>query len=152
MYNICTLYNIIKNLIQPRKTMPKTAKKPTRSKIVKKLDVIFSQYIRLSNADKRGMCKCVTCGKEGHWKNGGIQAGHFMSRKNYSTRWNEDNVKPQCVGCNMFRSGEQFKFSKYLGDKLSNELYQKSQEITKFTNDELQEMIDEYSAKVKRLS
>ena len=55
-----------------KKTMPKTSKKPTRSKLVKKLDVIFSQYIRLSNSNSRGYCKCVTCGKEGHWKNGGI--------------------------------------------------------------------------------
>ena len=91
--------------------MPKTAKKPTRSKLIKKLDVVFSQYIRLSNADNRGMCTCVTCNKQFHWKN--IQAGHFMSRKHYSTRWNENNVKPQCVGCNMFKSGEQYKYSIY---------------------------------------
>ena len=69
-------------------------KKLTRSKIVKKLDAVFSQYIRLSNADKNGYCTCVTCGKKYFWKQ--IQAGHFMSRKHYSTRWLEDNVKPQC--------------------------------------------------------
>lgn len=130
--------------------MPKTAKKPTRSKLVKKLDVVFSQYTRLSNADSRGMCTCVTCGKQFHWKK--IQAGHFMSRKHYSTRWLEENVKPQCVGCNMFKSGEQYKFSKYLGNKLAEELYKKSQEITKFTNVELQELIDLYTTKVKKLS
>lgn len=130
--------------------MPKTAKKPTRSKLVKKLDVVFSQYVRLSNADYRGMCTCVTCGRQYHWKK--IQAGHFMSRKNYSTRFDEENVKPQCVGCNMFKSGEQYKFSLYLGNKLSEELHAKSQQITKFTNDELQDMIDHYSAKVKKLS
>ena len=130
--------------------MPKTSKKPTRSKLVKKLDVVFSQYIRLSNSNSRGYCKCVTCGKEGHWKNGGIQAGHFMSRKHYSTRWDERNVKPQCVSCNMFRSGEQYKFSQYLGNNLSEELQMKSNIITKFTSDELQDMIDSYSAKVKK--
>ena len=132
--------------------MPKTAKKPTRSKLVKKLDVVFSQYIRLKDADSRGMVKCVTCGKVGHWKTGGMQCGHFMSRKHYSTRWDERNVGVQCCGCNMFRAGEQYKFSKYLGDKLSEELFQKSQVITKFTNVELQELIDLYSAKVKKLS
>lgn len=132
--------------------MPKTAKKPTRSKLVKKLDVVFSQYVRLSNADSRGMCKCVTCGKVGHWKTGGIQAGHFISRKHYSTRWNEDNVKPQCVACNVYRAGEQYKYSLYLGSNLSDELYQKSQIITKFTNVELQEMIDYYSSELKKLS
>ena len=106
-------------------------KKPTRSKVVKKLDVVFSQYIRLSNADKNGICTCVTCGKKYHWKQ--IQAGHFMSRKHYSTRWIEDNVKPQCYGCNVMQQGQQYRFSKYLGNNLSEQLYSKSKEVVKFT-------------------
>lgn len=129
--------------------MPKTAKKPTRSKLVKKLDVVFSKYIRLSSADNRGMCTCVTCGKQYHWKN--IQAGHFMSRKHYSTRWDERNVKPQCVGCNMFKGGEQYKYSIYLGLELANDLYLQSNKIVKFSNDEIQSMIDRYSTELKIL-
>ena len=132
--------------------MPKTAKKPTRSKLVKKLDVVFSQWVRLSNADHRGFCRCVTCGKEGHWKTGGIQAGHFISRKHYSTRWDERNVKPQCVACNVYKAGEQYQYSLYLGNKLSKELYKLSQQITKFTNIELEEMISDYSNRLKKLS
>ena len=132
--------------------MPKTAKKPTRSKLIKKLDVVFSQWVRLSNADNRGFCRCVTCGKEGHWKTGGIQAGHFISRKHFSTRYDERNVKPQCVGCNIFRSGEQYQYSLYLGNMLSKELYELSQQITKFTNIELEEMISDYSNRLKKLS
>ena len=129
--------------------MPKTAKKPTRSKLIKKLDVVFSQYIRLSNADSKGMCTCVTCTKQFHWKN--IQAGHFMSRKHYSTRWNENNVKPQCVGCNMFKSGEQYKYSLFLGSELANDLYLKSKELVKFTSQDIQDMIDNYNSKLKLL-
>ncbi len=123
-------------------------KKPTRSKVVKKLDVVFSQYIRLSNADKNGICTCVTCGKKYHWKQ--IQAGHFMSRKHYSTRWVEDNVKPQCYGCNVMQQGQQYRFSKYLGNNLSEELYNKSKEVVKFTTDELQDKITYYSERVKK--
>ena len=126
-------------------------KKPTRSKLVKKLDILFSQFVRLSNADKNGYCTCVTCGKKGHWKDGSMQAGHFMSRKHYNTRWDVRNVKPQCVGCNMFKSGEQYKYSIYLGSELSKELYLQSNKIVKFSNDELQQMIDRYSLELKRL-
>lgn len=126
-------------------------KKPTRSKLVKKLDILFSQFVRLSNADKNGYCTCVTCGKKGHWKDGSMQAGHFMSRKHYNTRWDVRNVKPQCVGCNMFKSGEQYKYSIYLGSELSKELYLQSNKIVKFSNNELQEMIDRYSTELKRL-
>jgi hypothetical protein len=132
--------------------MPKTAKKPTRSKLIKKLDVIFSQYIRLSRSDKNGFCTCITCGKKGHWKNGGIQAGHFMSRKHYSTRWNEDNVHPQCVACNMFRAGEQYKYSIFLGTDKANKLFLQSQKIVKFANNEIEQMITEYSEKLKKLT
>ena len=75
--------------------MSKKSKIPVRSKLVKKLDIVFSKYVRLSNADKNGNCTCVTCNNTFYWKE--IQAGHFMSRKHYSIRWDERNVKPQCL-------------------------------------------------------
>jgi len=121
--------------------MPK-AKKPTRSKLVKKLDSVFSQYIRKKNADKNGNCSCCTCGKVLHWKE--IQAGHFMSRKHYSIRWDERNVHPQCVACNVFRYGEQYKYSIFLGKELADVLYLQSKEIKKYTTDELQSSIEHY--------
>ena len=73
-----------------------------------------------------------------------------MSRKHYATRWNEDNVKPQCIGCNMFKAGEQYKFSLYLGGKLSEKLLKKSRETVKFADVDLLEMIEHYSNEVKR--
>jgi len=130
--------------------MPKTAKKPTRSKLVKKLDTVFSQYIRRSNADNNGYCTCVTCNKTFHWKE--IQAGHFMSRKHYSIRWDERNVKPQCVACNVYRAGEQYKYSIFLGKELSNVLYLQSKDIVKFTNYELENMINDYSERLKKIT
>ena len=55
--------------------------KLSRSKIVKKkLDTIFSQYIRLKDADHNGDVTCFTCGKVSHYKSG-MQCGHFQSRK-----------------------------------------------------------------------
>jgi len=128
--------------------MPKT-KKPSRSKLIKKLDNVFSQYIRLSRSDDQGFCTCVTCGKSAHWKEGGIQAGHFISRKHYSVRWDEDNVHPQCVGCNVFKAGEQYKYSIFLGEKLSEYLYNKSLKITKFTSIEIEDLIEKYSLKLR---
>jgi hypothetical protein len=122
--------------------MEKKPKKPTRTSIVKKLDTVFSIYIRRRYA-VNDISKCVTCGKEDHWKS--LQCGHFMSRKHMSTRWNEDNCQVQCAGCNVFRYGEQYIFGQYLGDKLANELYIKSKETCKFTDVELQELIEHYT-------
>ena len=130
--------------------MPKTSKKPIRSKLIKKLDVVFSQWVRLSNADHSGYCTCVTCEKRFHWKE--IQAGHFMSRKHYSTRWDENNVHPQCVACNVYRAGEQYKYSVFLGQYQAEELYLKSQEIIKYNNVELKEMIDDYTERLKEIT
>jgi hypothetical protein len=123
-------------------------KKLTRSKLIKKLDTIFSRWVRLSNSVNQ-ICTCVTCGKESHWKD--IQAGHFISRKHYSTRWDERNVKPQCVGCNVFKYGEQYKYSLYLGNKLSKKLLIESRNIIKFTNAELEDMIKEYTERFNKL-
>ena len=42
-------------------------KKLTRSKLIKKLDSVFSKYIRRKDAIDE-VAKCVTCGVERHWK------------------------------------------------------------------------------------
>lgn len=121
------------------------AKKVTKTALVKKLDAVFSIYIRRRYA-VNDIAKCVTCGKEDHWKS--LQCGHFMSRKHMSTRWNEDNCQVQCAGCNVFRYGEQYKFSLYLGNNLAEQLHIKSKEVCKFTEVELQELIQHYTHQI----
>jgi 5-methylcytosine-specific restriction endonuclease McrA len=124
------------------------SKKPSRKTIITKLDSIFSQYIRLRYS-KNEIATCVTCGKQDHWKK--MQNGHFVSRKHYATRWDEDNCQVQCSGCNVFRYGEQYLFSKYLGADLSEELLMKSRKIQKFSDSELLDMIELYNEKVNNL-
>lgn len=128
-------------------------KKPKRSTLVKKADTIFSQYIRKRYADNNGFAECFTCGKKDHWKN--LQCGHFMSRKFYSTRWDETNCQVQCAGCNVFRYGEQYKFGRNLdielGNGIAEGLQQKSKQIMKYSNYELVELIEHYKKKVAEL-
>lgn len=120
-------------------------KKLSRSKIVKKLDSIFSQYIRRRYL-KENIAECFTCGKKDDWKR--LQCGHFQSRRFYSTRWDETNCQVQCAGCNVFRFGEQFKFSVNLDNKFgkgtSQRLEIKAREIVKIPTFELEEMIKHY--------
>lgn len=124
-------------------------KKPSRKTLVKKLDTIFSIYIRRRYA-KNDISECVTCGKRDHWKN--LQAGHFMSRKHYATRWDEENVQVQCSSCNVFRYGEQYLFSKYLGEDKADALLIKSRSIEKFSDVDLIDLIELYTNKVNNLS
>ena len=126
-------------------------KKASRKTIVKKLDAIFSIYIRRRYA-KDDIAECVTCGKQDHWKK--LQAGHFQSRKHYSTRWDETNVQVQCAGCNVFRYGEQYKFSKWLNDNIgkgiAEELANKARQTVKFSTAELEEMTQKYKDLIKK--
>jgi len=79
-----------------------------------------------------------------------------MSRKHYSTRWDEKNCAPQCFGCNVGGQGQQFLYAKYIddtyGEGTADELLQKSREIVKFSTHELEEMIEYYQQELKRLS
>jgi hypothetical protein len=124
-------------------------KKPSRSHLVKKLDTVFSQYIRRRYA-KNDIAECVTCGKKDHWKK--MDAGHFMSRKHYSTRWHEDNVHVQCKSCNLYNQGEQYKYSIFLGDEKSEELYMMSKQTVKISNFELEELIEIYQQKLAAIT
>jgi len=125
----------------------------TISKLKKKLDVLFSQYIRRRNADHLGRVKCFTCGVEKHWKE--QQAGHFQSRSHHSTRWDEVNVQVQCVKCNMFRQGEQYKFGLYLddrfGDGTAEELENRAKTIVKLNRVDYEEAIERYKQKINEL-
>ena len=124
------------------------AKKISRTTLVKKLDAVFSIYIRRRYA-VNDIAKCVTCGKKDHWSK--LQCGHFMSRKHMSTRWNEYNCQVQCAGCNVFKYGEQYLFSQYLGNNLSEQLHIKSKQIVKFADIDLIELIEHYTDKVNSL-
>lgn len=128
------------------------SKKPTRTKLIKKLDSVFSQYIRKVNSVNE-IATCFTCGKEDHWKK--LQNGHFQSRRHYSTRWDEVNCQVQCAGCNVFRHGEQFLFSQYLdvkyGEGTARRLHIKSQQTIKFLDYELEEMIFKYQNLVNNM-
>jgi len=122
-------------------------KKLSRSKIVKKLDAEFSRYIRLKYSDHNGYVKCYTCNRIKHYKDS-MQNGHFMSRRYYSTRWNEDNCRPQCYGCNCHAQGRSYEFSlnlnKEYGYEISLELLQLSKETVKISNPELIEKTEYY--------
>ena len=89
-------------------------KKPV-SKLKKELDSWFSKYIRLRESNDYGMAQCFTCGKVDYYKK--LQNGHFQSRRHHYTRWNEKNCQVQCVKCNMFEQGEQYKFGLNLDAK-----------------------------------
>jgi hypothetical protein len=124
------------------------------SKIKKELDKWFSLYIRLRNATSEGLVQCFTCGKVSHYKSG-MQNGHFQSRKHLTTRWDLKNCQVQCVGCNMFKAGEQYKFSialdaKY-GEGTAEELELLARTIMKVSRIDYEDKISYYKDAVEKL-
>ena len=116
-----------------------------------KLDKVFSLYIRLRDSDENGFCTCYTCGKVAHYKE--MQNGHFWSRTHLSTRFNEDNCKVQCVGCNIFKKGNYIEYTKRLlkelGEEKFNELEQLKNSTVKISKAEYEQMIEHYNQKIK---
>ena len=124
------------------------------SKLKKELDKWFSLFIRLRGADGFGFVQCFTCQRFKHYKSG-MQNGHFQSRSFLSTRFDEENCQPQCVGCNMFKSGEQYKFSVNLDNKYgkgkAKQLEFEARQIQKFSRADYQEKISYYKSLVEKL-
>ena len=78
-------------------------KKVSISKLKKKAWDMFSLYIR-TKYDHEGDLLCYTCGKQGTIKT--MQAGHGIAGRNNAVLFEEDLVRPQCVGCNLFGGGK----------------------------------------------
>lgn len=127
-------------------------KKLTRKQAVKKLDHIFSWYIRIKNS-VNGDATCVTCGKTTPW--GQMQNGHFYTRGRYPTRWNEMNCHVQCPACNVFLKGNYIVYTKYMIDRYGraavDDLEVLSLSGSKIPTVKLLEDIDFYTKEVDRM-
>lgn len=128
-------------------------KKLTTAGLVKKLDRIFSRYVRMKSADEGGTVSCVTCGKLDHWKD--VHASHFVSRRHMSVRFDERNVHPACVRCNVHLHGALDNYAKYIldtyGGDVLHELISMKYITKKWTREELENLISKYEQKVKGL-
>ena len=124
------------------------------SKLKKELDKWFSLYIRLRDATDEGMVQCFTCGKVAHYKVG-MQCGHFQSRSNLKTRFDEENCQVQCVGCNMFKQGEQYRFALQLdgkyGEGTAEKLMYLSHQGIRFIRGDYEDKISYYKEAVEKL-
>ena len=84
--------------IKKRKTdKPKKKRQASIQTLTKKLDVVYSKYIRLRDAMEGGSTRCISCGQIKPFDK--MDCGHFHSRTHKSTRWDEDNTHSECSFC-----------------------------------------------------
>lgn len=127
------------------------AKKQGVAQLKKKADKYWSIYVRRRDADDKGYADCITCGKTYHWKK--IQCGHFVKRSVSLLRYDEENTNAQCVGCNMFKHGEQYAYSKALDKKYgagtADKLWEQRFTTHKFKTHELESIIEDAKTNIK---
>lgn len=127
-------------------------KKPVsrRKQLIKELDSVFSEYIRLRDSDN-GFITCVTCGSTINWKV--ADNCHFISRGKIGTRYNETNCHAGCRHCNRYLSGNLEKYENWLkneyGDDIIELLRNESYKI--IATNQLEYMLADYKDKLKAL-
>jgi hypothetical protein len=126
-------------------------KRLSLSSLEKKLDRVFSEYIRLRDSDEGGTGSCVTCGKLLFWRE-----GHFIKRQHRSVRWDERNAALQGAECNTFRGGMQDEFARAIiqryGMSTFDELMSMKHTAKKYTRSDLEELIELYKSKLAGLT
>ncbi len=133
-------------------------KQMTLSKMKKKVwNEAFSPYIRKRDCLKTTGCTswglCVTCGKRYHYKL--LQAGHFIPGRHNSNLFSERGVHAQCYNCNINLRGNTLKYRRKIiemyGEGADLELEEIDRQIKKYTIPELEELLADLKAKIKRL-
>lgn len=77
------------------------------------------QKLRRLECSVNGYCKCISCGKVGHYKE--MDGGHYIPRAVRALELEPDNVWPQCKRCNAFLEGNTTEYRKWLIKKIGLE-------------------------------
>ena len=124
-------------------------------------DVNFSRYIKAKHQEN-GFCQCASCGVSIIYGTRNCQAGHFVSRRFWEFRFDEDNVYPQCYRCNItfkgcFEGYSQF-IIKEIGKKkhdymvkTSNDILRGLSQQSKPSEEKLKEIAIIYKEKLKKI-
>jgi len=119
-------------------------KQKTKRQLIKIADKWFSLLVRLTAATDEGYCVCVTCGSVNFMSS--TDAGHWINRDKWGTRFEPHNCHPQCISCNRFKSGRGAEYSEYIintyGKKEFDRLLKLSREKTTLTREELEKIIE----------
>lgn len=135
--------------------------KLTRSELIKRIDRLFQACRRYDGAWKKGgkwYNRCVTSGMVLPIEK--IQAGHWIPRGCYATRWDPTNCNPQSAHDNLYKSGAYIEYSHWYIEKYGMEKYEqmiqtynlhKQGKIPAYKMDELRELYDYWLKKGREL-
>jgi len=126
-------------------------KPKTTAKLKDEAATLLQKLVRMKYANDEGMCECVTCGKVEFYKY--MDGGHFVSRSHNATLLVEENIHPQCKGCNGYKKGNIDSYSLFMIDTYGldamRELIASKHQPRKFTALELEDLIADYKKRIK---
>lgn len=91
-----------------RRIKPRKGKEKSISKLIKEADRLFSLKIRSKYSKDGLLVDCFTCGGTNYIRK--VHCGHYLSRFYKAARWHEDNARPQCFQCNIWKKGDTVNF------------------------------------------
>jgi hypothetical protein len=126
--------------------------KPSASKALAKAkaDRYFSEYIRLRDS-VGGVAVCCTCGS----RVSEFDCGHFITRAQEATRYDEQNAHAQCLSCNRFKHGRQFEHGLHVdrvhGEGTAVKIHIKSRILCKRKQADYEWIAQEFKEKAENL-
>lgn len=103
---------------QAAKRKKQPAKPPSIAKLTKEADALFSRKVRQINVPVAAL-PCFTCGTRFEKKK--LHCGHYLSRYYKAARWDDDNARPQCMMCNLWKRGDPITFRANLIKEIGEE-------------------------------
>jgi 5-methylcytosine-specific restriction endonuclease McrA len=133
----------------------KKRRKPTDKTLLRdKLDRVFSKWVRFSGLDAQGLATCYTCGTRKPPED--MHAGHYVSRRHMSTRWEVWNVRVQCPYCNTYMEGQRQAYREHLvadyGERQVADWEATRNIVKQWTVEELQEKIATFDRLAKAVA
>lgn len=144
-------YNEFKAGKTPKRDKVLSKQGITRKRLIVELDTYVSKIVRIGASDKFGVASCFTCGRRLPYKM--LDCGHYKSRQYVGTRFDFDNVRPQCQNCNRVLHGNIKKYEPLLlreiGEERMNALEMKKTQ--KISTPDLEELLVKMKQKYKKL-
>jgi len=113
---------------------------------------LLSKIVRLTHSDGN-TCQCFTCGKLMFWKE--AQAGHAIPGRTGAVLLDEEILRPQCVGCNVFGRGQYHIYTTKLIEENGMDWWKcklvESKQLRKWNRVELEETIKKYRERLNQL-
>lgn len=134
--------------------MQKKKKKASPAALKIRLDEVFSRYIRLRDMiPETTVFRCISCGMIKPITQ--ADCGHYINRKNMSTRFSEINCNAQCRSCNRFDEGNMSGYRRGLVKKYGEQrvvlLEAQKTETRKYAAFEYEALIAHYKGEIARI-